>query len=117
VFTKYDQFLRNVEMQVSDYPSEYPDGNVTEAVGKLFREHYLDPLGEDVKYVQLESGSRVLCQDCMLMLPAEMHKQTGCCGDLLEKTAMSLDKDTVALMLLAVQKGNLELSVKVALNR
>ncbi|KAN0132317.1 hypothetical protein V8E53_009743 [Lactarius tabidus] len=100
VFTKYDQFLRNVEMQVLDYPDEYPDGNVTDAAGKLFREHYLDPLGNDVKYVQLQ----------------KMHRQRGHCGDLLEKTATALDKDTVALMLLAVQRGNLELSVKVALN-
>jgi hypothetical protein len=45
-----------------------------------------------------------------------MHKQRGCCGDLLEKTATALDKDTVALMLLAVQRDNLELSVKLALN-
>ncbi|KAN0134543.1 hypothetical protein V8E53_007689 [Lactarius tabidus] len=101
VFTKYDQFLRNVEMQVLDYPDEYPDGNVTDAVGKLFREHYLDPLGDDVKYVQLE----------------KMHRQRGHCSDLLKKTATALDKDTVALMLLAVQRGNLELSVKVALNK
>ncbi|KAN0127831.1 hypothetical protein V8E53_014387 [Lactarius tabidus] len=101
VFTKYDQFLRNVEMQVLDYPDEYPDGNVTDAAGKLFREHYLDPLGDDVKYVQLQ----------------KMHRQRGYCGDLLEKTATALDKDTVALMLLAVQRGNLELSVKVALNK
>ncbi|KAN0134552.1 hypothetical protein V8E53_007698 [Lactarius tabidus] len=101
VFTKYDQFLRNVEMQVLDYPDEYPDGNVTEAAGKLFREHYLNPLGYDVKYVQLQ----------------KMHKQRGHCGDLLEKTATALDKDTVALMLLAVQRGNLELNVKVALNK
>ncbi|KAN0134473.1 hypothetical protein V8E53_007619 [Lactarius tabidus] len=100
VFTKYDQFLRNVEMQVLDYPDEYPDGNVTDAAGKLFREHYLDPLGDDVKYVQLQ----------------KIHRQRGHCGDLLEKTATALDKDTVALMLLAVQRGNLELSVKVALN-
>jgi hypothetical protein len=68
VFTKYDQFLRNVEMQVLDYPDEYPDGNVSKAAGKLFQEHYLDPLGDDVKYVRLESGSRVLCRDYMLML-------------------------------------------------
>jgi hypothetical protein len=46
-----------------------------------------------------------------------MHKQRGHCGDLLEKTAGALDKDTVALMLLAVQRDNLELTVKVALNR
>jgi hypothetical protein len=68
VFTKYDQFLHNVEMQVSDYLEQYPDGNVSKAVGKLFQDHYLDPLGDDVMYVQLESGSRVLCQDCMLMM-------------------------------------------------
>ncbi|KAN0127825.1 hypothetical protein V8E53_014381 [Lactarius tabidus] len=101
VFTKYDQFLCNVEMQVLDYPDEYPDGNVTEAAGKLFREHYLDPLGDDVKYVQLQ----------------KMQKERGHCGDLLEKTATALDKDTVALMLLAVQRSNLELSVEMALNR
>jgi hypothetical protein len=46
-----------------------------------------------------------------------MHKERGHCNDLLEKTATALDKDTVALMLLAVQRGNLELSAKVALNR
>ena len=46
-----------------------------------------------------------------------MHRQKGHCGDLIEKTAAALDEDAVALMLLAVQNGNLELSVKVALNR
>jgi hypothetical protein len=32
-------------------------------------------------------------------------------------TAAALDEETVALMLLAVQRGNLELSVKTALRR
>jgi hypothetical protein len=39
------------------------------------------------------------------------------CNDLVEKTAAALNEDTVALMLLAVQRGNLELSVKIALRR
>ena len=39
------------------------------------------------------------------------------CNCLVEKTAAALNKDTVALMLLAVQEGNLELSVKTALSR
>jgi hypothetical protein len=39
------------------------------------------------------------------------------CNDLVEKTAAALNEDTVALMLLAVQRGNLELSVKIALCR
>ena len=46
-----------------------------------------------------------------------MQRQNGHCGDLVVKTAAALDEDAVALMLLAVQNGNLELSVKVALNR
>ena len=39
------------------------------------------------------------------------------CDSLIEKTAMALNEDTVALMLLAVQKNNLGLSVKTALRR
>ena len=46
-----------------------------------------------------------------------MHKQNGYCDDLIEKTAVALNKDAVALMFLAVQKGNLKLSVKLALNK
>ena len=45
-----------------------------------------------------------------------MHQENARCNKLIEKTAAALDKDTVALMLLAVQRDNLELSVKVALN-
>ena len=46
-----------------------------------------------------------------------MHKEKVHCGDLIEKTAAALNDDIVTLMLLAVQRENLELSVKVALNR
>ena len=118
VFTKYDQFLRNVEMHLFDYPEDYPDSDVSEAAKKQFREHYLDPLGDNVKYVRLESRFRVIYKDYILMLcVTEMHRQGGHCGDLIEKTAAALNDDIVALMLLAVQRGNLEWSVKVALNR
>ena len=58
VFTKYDQFLRNVAMHLFDYPEEYPDSDVSEAVKKQFREHYLDPLGDNIKFVRLESRFR-----------------------------------------------------------
>ena len=47
----------------------------------------------------------------------EMHRQNGHCDNLIEKTAVALNEDAVALMLLAVQNDNLQLSVKVALNR
>ncbi len=59
MFTKYDQFLRNVEMHLVDYPNEYPDSNLSEAAEKRFQEHYLHPLGDDVRFVRLESGLRV----------------------------------------------------------
>jgi len=46
-----------------------------------------------------------------------MHMQNSRCNDLIEKTAMALNEDIVALMLLAVQRNNLRLSVKAALDR
>jgi hypothetical protein len=36
------------------------------------------------------------------------------CGNLVEKTAAALNEEAVLLMLLAVQRGNIELSVKLA---
>jgi hypothetical protein len=46
-----------------------------------------------------------------------MHKLDGRCDSLIEKTAGALNDDVVALMLLAVQRSNLELSVKLAVMR
>jgi hypothetical protein len=46
-----------------------------------------------------------------------MHKKYSHCNSLIEKTAASLSEDVVALMLLAVQRGNIELSVKTALSQ
>ncbi|KAH9013225.1 hypothetical protein EDB85DRAFT_974983 [Lactarius pseudohatsudake] len=99
VFTKYDQFRRNVKIDLMDYGN--PDDSVTEVTEKLFQEHYLHPLGDHAVFVRLE----------------QMHRQNRRCDDLIEKTAAALNEDTVTLMLLAVQKGNLELSVKRALKR
>ena len=53
LFTKYDQFLFNVEMDVLDDPDKYP-GEVSEEAEKRFQEHYLRPLGNDARYVRLE---------------------------------------------------------------
>ena len=46
-----------------------------------------------------------------------MHMKHSHCNNLVEKTAVALNEDTVLLMLIAVQKNNLELSVKTALRR
>ena len=65
MFTKYDQFRRNVEMDVSDYPDKYLDRNVSRVAEKQFQEHYLRPLGDGVRYVRLESMSlRAIIRPC-----------------------------------------------------
>ncbi|KAH9000532.1 hypothetical protein EDB86DRAFT_2801994 [Lactarius hatsudake] len=99
VFTKYDQFRRNVRMHVQDFGS--PDDDVLDVEEKQFQEHYVSPLGDDVRFVRLE----------------QMHRQSLGCDKLIEATAAALNDDIVGLMLLAVQRGNLELSVKRALTR
>jgi hypothetical protein len=49
--------------------------------------------------------------------PAGMHKHDQKCTELLEKTVNQLSGSVVALMLLAVQKDNLELNIKDAVRR
>jgi len=55
VFTKFDQFLRNVEIDLEDEdPSIDPDlsEEAKEKVAKeIFEEHFLDPLGDGVPWV------------------------------------------------------------------
>ncbi|KAH9054854.1 hypothetical protein EDB87DRAFT_1580223 [Lactarius vividus] len=99
VFTKYDQFQRNVQIDVQDSGS--PDDNVSDVAEKRFEEYYLRALDNGVRFVRLE----------------KMHKQNMGCDRLIEMTAAALNDDIVRLMLLAVQMGNLELSVKGALGR
>ena len=46
-----------------------------------------------------------------------MHKESESCYALLEETASALDDNTVTVMLLAIQRENLEMSVKSAVQR
>ena len=52
---------------------------------------------------------------CVNICPAEMHKHGQQCADLIEMTANALSDGTVVLMLLAVQRDNLELNIKQAI--
>ena len=67
MFTKYDQFLLNVAMDMVDYSNKYPDSNESEVAEKRFQDHYLHPLGDDVEYVRLESRFAVKRQGYILM--------------------------------------------------
>ena len=101
-------------MDVSDL---YPDKSVSEVAKERFEEHYLHSLGSDVVYVKLESEWHVIFRGHMLISLETMHINGSHCGDLIEKTAAALNEDAVMLMLVAVQKNNVELSVKVAWRR
>ena len=68
MFTKYDQFRRNIEMDVFDYPDKYQDSSASQVVEKEFQEYYLRPLGGGVRYVRLESMLlEAMCQCLMLI--------------------------------------------------
>jgi len=49
--------------------------------------------------------------------PAEMHKHGQRCTGLIELTASALSDGAVALMLVGVQRDNLELSIDQAIRR
>jgi len=101
VFTKFEQFKRNIKMHLEDHPNENLDGNAADVLKRRFEEDYQRHLGDGARFVQLE----------------KMHKPDGCCKKLIEETAVALSHDVVTLMLLAVQRSNVELSVKLAVTR
>ena len=66
VFTKHDQFLRNVKINLEDYGN--PDDNISDAAERIFKEHYLRHLGAGARFVRLESPFSVKCQCRALIL-------------------------------------------------
>jgi len=54
---------------------------------------------------------------CINICPAEMQKHEQRCAGLIEMTANALSDSAVTLMLVAVQRDNLELSIKQAVRR
>jgi hypothetical protein len=53
---------------------------------------------------------------CLIAVPAGMHIHGQPCTNLIEITANALSGDVVGVMLLAVQKDNLEPNIKQAIN-
>jgi len=100
VFTKYDQFRRNISIKLED---QHRDPALLDAeVEKVFDEHYLGSLTERPPFVRLE----------------RMHNPGQQCNGLIEMTANALSDGVVALMLFAVQAGrNLELNIAYAIGK
>ena len=115
IFTKYDQFKRNIKMKLEDEGRDLVTHFDTE-VESVFKQYYLASLGRTPPFVRLERESFFKPIRTQLDFGSVgMHKPDQKCSDLIEATANALGGGIVALMLLAVQRDNLELSVNQAI--
>ena len=114
VFTKFDQFKRNIKMQLEDEGRDIETHFETE-VKSVFDQYYLGGLSEPPPFVRLESENFFQAiQTHVNSCPVGMHKHDQRCTELIEATANALSGSAVTLMLIAVQRDILELSVKKA---
>ena len=111
VFTKYDQFKRDVGMKLEDQDRD--SALLDDEMERIFNKEFLANLKGTPPSVRLESE---------LYLPISMYHANCCrtgmhkpgqrCFDLIQATANALSPGVVTLMLLSVQKDNLELNIK-----
>ena len=115
VFTKYDQFKCDIKMKLQDEGRDTGVHLDTE-VESVFSEYYLASLSGSPPFVRLESED-VFNQftSRLIFCLVGMHKHDQRCTDLIEVTANALSPGVVAHMLTAVQRDNLELSIKQAI--
>ena len=52
-----------------------------------------------------------------MIMCSDMHKPGQLCDSLVECTATALNDDAVAIMLIAVQRANLEMSISLSVKR
>jgi hypothetical protein len=117
IFTKYDQFRRDIKMKLQDEGRD-PEMDLDAEVEKRFKQHYLAGLKGSPRFIRLESEDHGAVNDdtcCIDIHPIEMQKHGQRCADLIEMTAKALSVGAVAIMLVAVQRDNLELSIKQAI--
>ncbi|KAJ7782225.1 hypothetical protein DFH07DRAFT_789889 [Mycena maculata] len=95
VFTKYDAFKLEVRWRLEDDGNLRGDEETRLQCEAVFKEQYLDRLHGVSKFVRLEG----------------MDQHGACCNELIMATMDTLSDGAVTTMLLAVQRGNLELNV------
>ncbi len=64
MFTKYDQYLRNVGIDLEDRHDQDRSIKVSKkakarAAKEIFEEHFLGPLGKDIPWVQMRGEFRI----------------------------------------------------------
>jgi hypothetical protein len=108
----------NIRMKLEDEDHHDWETEAPREAERIFQGHYLKDLGGNPHFVRLESevidGSSVFVAD---VIGTEMHEAGKPCTELLEVTARALDDGVVAVMLLAVKTGNLELSIGAGVRR
>jgi hypothetical protein len=121
VFTKYDQFKREINFKLEDQglDTDTHPALLNAEMERIFNKEYLARLAGSPPVVRLEGENFVnqLAYTMLISGRAGMHKVGQRCKKLIEKTANELSDDVVTLMLLAVQKDNLELSVQYAVRQ
>jgi hypothetical protein len=116
VFTKYDQFRRDVKMKLQDQ-DHGPEMDLDDEVERMFDQHYLASFTRKrPPFIRLQSEcfGPNLKRATANSYHSGMHRSDLRCTELIEITSNTLRDDVVAVMLLAVQKDNLELSIKQA---
>lgn len=123
VFTKFDQFRRdvNIRLRLAGGAGGNPSArDVNDEVEKIFQEQYLSVIKDSSpRHVRLQSKiyhvSSLHVGDLLCVI--EMHKVGESCKKLISETADALNSEVVTLMLLAVQRGNAEVSLEMAVRR
>lgn len=113
VFTKYDQFKRNIKLKLED-EGRNPGIHLAGEVESMFNQHYRASLSGSTQFVRLESKDFFNQYTHPNFCPVGMHDPDQRCTELIEVTANALSGAVVALML-AVQSNNLELNVNQAI--
>jgi hypothetical protein len=92
--------------------------NVGDQVESIFNQYYLACLKGTPPFICLESEdfSDEMTMYLANLCPIEMHKSGQHCTGLIEMTAKALSSGVVHI-LLSIQKGNLELNIKYAVER
>ena len=121
LFTKFDQFKRDIKMKLEDqHDSDYAEIHIDAEVKRVFEQHYLASLNLNGSppFIRLESENFVTDEPIFSnFCPAGMHRPGQRCPGLIELTANLLSGGVVAPMLAAVQKDNSEVSIDHVIKR
>ena len=79
VFTKYDQFLRNVDIDLEDLHNDNPNIDASKkakekAAKDIFADHFLGRLGKGIPWVRLRGGFRIKYPGSILIF-VDSHEQ------------------------------------------